>query len=135
MKKSSIVGLVIVAIACAVLVTTFGQASMYVTFDGAQKLRDKGDESEIHVVGALMKNQDGSLVGYRYDPLIDPNRCEFVLQDDSLKIQKVILMQSKPTDFEKSQKVVAIGRYQGDAFVASKVLLKCPSKYENETIN
>jgi cytochrome c-type biogenesis protein CcmE len=40
-----------------------------------------------------------------------------------------------PPDFLRSEKVVVIGRYQQDSFVASKILLKCPSKYEDETLN
>ena len=134
MKKSHIVGLVVIAIATAVLLATFGQASTYVTFSGAQKLAEKGDKGEIHVVGSLVKNIDGSLKNYVYDPLVDPNKCEFTIQDDSSRIEHVTLLQSKPTDFEKSEKVVVIGKYVGDEFTASKVLLKCPSKYENESI-
>ena len=134
MKKSHIVGIVIIAIASAVLVATFGQASTYVTFSGAEKLAERGDNGEIHVVGSLVKNADGSLKDYYYDPLVDPNKCKFTIQDDSSRIEHVTLLQSKPTDFEKSEKVVVIGKYVGEGFTASKVLLKCPSKYENESI-
>jgi cytochrome c-type biogenesis protein CcmE len=31
--------------------------------------------------------------------------------------------------------VVVIGGYQNKVFVASKILLKCPSKYQEEKIN
>lgn len=134
MKKSHIVGILVIAVAIAVLVSTFGQASTYTTFDGAQKLMEKEDDSEIHVVGSLIKNADGTLKNYVYDPLVDPNRCEFVMSDDSGRVESVVLLQSKPTDFEKSEKVVVIGRFSKSGFVASNVLLKCPSKYENETI-
>jgi cytochrome c-type biogenesis protein CcmE len=40
-----------------------------------------------------------------------------------------------PPDFTRSEKVVVIGNYQNNAFVARKILLKCPSKYQEEKIN
>jgi cytochrome c-type biogenesis protein CcmE len=39
-----------------------------------------------------------------------------------------------PQDFLKSEKVVVIGSYDGDHFQASKILLKCPSKYQEEKV-
>ena len=39
---------------------------------------------------------------------------------------------AKPQDFEKSEQVVVIGKIENDAFLASSLLLKCPSKYNDE---
>lgn len=39
---------------------------------------------------------------------------------------------SKPDTFDEAYHIVAIGKYSGDAFVADKLLIKCPSKYETE---
>jgi cytochrome c-type biogenesis protein CcmE len=55
--------------------------------------------------------------------------------DDQGKEQKVFYNQPMPQDFTRSEKVVVIGHYQGDRFVASKILLKCPSKYQEQKIN
>ena len=44
----------------------------------------------------------------------------------------MILKMAKPHDFEKSEKVVLTGKVEGDQFIASSVLLKCPSKYKDE---
>ena len=38
----------------------------------------------------------------------------------------------KPDTFDEAYHIVAIGKYIGDAFVADKLLIKCPSKYEAE---
>lgn len=38
----------------------------------------------------------------------------------------------KPDTFDEAYHIVAIGKYTGDAFVADKLLIKCPSKYEAE---
>ncbi len=134
MKKGSIIAIGVIAIAIAILVSTFGQASSYESFDGAYKKYEAGEKSDVHVVGELVKNADGSLKGYVYDPLVDPNRCEFIVIDSLARVEPVVLLKSKPADFEKSEKVVLIGRFRESGFVASDVLLKCPSKYENEAI-
>jgi cytochrome c-type biogenesis protein CcmE len=40
-----------------------------------------------------------------------------------------------PPDFTRSEKVVVIGSYREGTFVATKILLKCPSKYQDQTLN
>jgi cytochrome c-type biogenesis protein CcmE len=55
--------------------------------------------------------------------------------DDNGKEQTVTYNEPMPADFTKSEKVVVIGSYEGDSFHASKILLKCPSKYQEEKIN
>ncbi len=53
---------------------------------------------------------------------------------DSLSTQyRVIHNQPKPQDMEKSEKVVVVGKMnlEGNYFEADKILLKCPSKYNN----
>ena len=55
--------------------------------------------------------------------------------DDQGKEQKVYYNQPMPPDFTRSEKVVVIGSYDGDDFNASKIILKCPSKYQEEKIN
>jgi len=55
--------------------------------------------------------------------------------DDRKKEQTVFYNEPMPPDFLRSEKVVVIGSYQGENFVASKILLKCPSKYEDKKLN
>lgn len=134
MKKGYLIALVVIAIFVAVFVSTFGQASQYTTFDGAYELYENNDDQEVHVIGELVKNADGSLKDYMYEPLKDPNRCEFSIKDDSSRVERIILTMTKPTDFEKSEKVVVIGSFKNGIFVANNVLLKCPSKYEDKNL-
>ena len=134
MKKGYIVAFVVIGIFIAVFATTFGQASIYANFGKAHEMYKAGEDKEVHVIGALVKNTDGTLKDYVYDPLVDPNKCEFTLVDDSARVEHVVLTMSKPTDFEKSEKVVVIGSFQNEVFVANNVLLKCPSKYEDKTL-
>jgi cytochrome c-type biogenesis protein CcmE len=58
----------------------------------------------------------------------------FILVDDAGKEQKVYYNEPMPPDFTKSEKVVVIGHYQADLFIAEKILLKCPSKYQDDKL-
>lgn len=132
MKKSSIIGLIVIAIAIAVIVSTRENASEYVSFDEAYTMSNVGNANAIHVVGELKKNSNGEIVGV--NPSADRLSVSFVLVDDQQKEEVVYLNQPMPSDLLRSEKVVVIGGYQQDKFVADKVLLKCPSKYEETTI-
>ncbi len=56
----------------------------------------------------------------------------FYLTDDNGRECKVILDGAEPNNFEMATSVVAKGRYssEDDAFHATEVLTKCPSKYQ-----
>jgi cytochrome c-type biogenesis protein CcmE len=131
MKKSHIFGIIVIAAAIGVIVSTAGDASSYVTFDEARRLADKGNESKIHVVGTLKKNNSDQIIGIERSP--DLLSFKFVMVDENNNEQTVLYPQPIPQDFEKSEQVVVVGAYHNDTFVAEKILLKCPSKYqENE---
>jgi len=132
MKKSSLIGIVVIAVAIAVIVSTSSNASSYVTFDEAYEMSENGSANSIHVVGELKKNSVGEIVGVR--PSSDRLTVEFILIDDNNKEQSVFLNSPMPTDLLNSDKVVVIGGYRNDRFMADKVLLKCPSKYEDTTL-
>ena len=132
MKKSSLIGIVVIAIAIAVIVSTAGEASSYVSFDEAYEMAENGKTSSIHVVGELKKNSAGKIVGL--NPSSDRLSVEFILVDDNNKEQTVFLNSPMPSDLLKSDKVVVIGGYKNERFIADKVLLKCPSKYEETSL-
>ena len=132
MKVSHIIGLIVIAIAIAVIVSTGQSASSYVSFEKAYSMSSGGDSESIHVVGELKKNSNGSVVGV--NPSSDMLSVNFVLVDDNQKEEIVYLNQPMPSDLLRSDKVVVIGGYKNDRFVADKVLLKCPSKYEETEI-
>lgn len=131
MKKTHIFALIIIAIAAGIILSTAGDASTYVDFKQAEELALSGDNGSIHVVGTLKKAPNGEILGMQYQPEVDPNYFAFTLQDNNNREQKVIYLSSKPQDFDKSEQVVVIGRMEKDHFAAEKILLKCPSKYEN----
>lgn len=134
MKLSYIILLVIIAVAVGVIVSTTGSASQYVDFEQAAKMAADGDDEMVHVVGKLVKNEQGGFVGMKYNPGIDPNHFEFLLTDTKNKTQQVLYFQPKPQDFEKAEQIVIIGHIKKDVFVADKILMKCPSKYEDKEV-
>jgi cytochrome c-type biogenesis protein CcmE len=58
----------------------------------------------------------------------------FDLQDNTGKMLKVVYAKPKPANFEQAVSVVAIGHYDTarSAFVAEDMLVKCPSKYQEQ---
>jgi cytochrome c-type biogenesis protein CcmE len=131
MKKIHIFGIIVIAIAIGIIITTAGDASTYVDFSTAEKMANEGNNSKIHVVGKLKKDAAGQIVGLNYNPVIDANRFEFLLVDNNNIEKKVIYNDAKPQDFGKAEQVVIIGKMDGDIFKCDKVLLKCPSKYQD----
>lgn len=136
MKKSHIFILFVIAAAIGVIITSAGDASQYVTYQQALALAQKGEDSKVHVVGELTKNEQGEIIGVEYDPLKDPNFLTFNLIDESKQIFRVVCYNPPPSmqDFKKSEKIVIIGKCKGKDFIASEILMKCPSKYEETKI-
>lgn len=128
MKKSSIIGIVVIAIAIAIIISTQNSASSYVSFDVAKEMAESGSNKKIHVVGELKKNTVGQVIGVNPSP--DKLSVSFVMLDDNNLEQTVYYNEPMPSDFLRSEKVVVIGAYHDDKFIADKILLKCPSKYE-----
>ena len=131
MKKIQIFGLIVIAAAIGIIVSTAGDASTYVDFSKAKEMASSGDDESIHVVGRLKKNTSGQILEMDYQPEIDPNYFSFTLVDNNNVAQKVVYKSTKPQDFDKSEQVVVIGKMQNGTFAAEKILMKCPSKYEN----
>ncbi len=130
MKTSHIFGLIIIAIAIGIIMTTASDASTYADFATAETMMKQGENEAIHVVGKPKKDGSGNIVGMKYEPAVDANRFEFVLVDNNNREQKVIYNDAKPQDFGKAEQIVIIGNMENDVFKCSKILLKCPSKYQ-----
>ncbi len=133
MKKTHIIAILVIAAAIAIIISTAGDASTYVSFDQAYQMASQGNTTSIHVVGELKKGPDGALVGIQ--PGADKLSFSFVLVDDAKREQTVFYNEPMPPDFTRSEKIVVIGGFQGDRFVATKILLKCPSKYQENKLN
>ena len=125
MKKAHIIGLIIIAACIGVIISTVTDSSTYVNFATASQHEGK----EFHVVGQLVRDK-----AMHYDPIEDPNYFSFYMIDNVGEERKVIFADTKPRDLEKSEQIVLIGKMEGKQFHASKILMKCPSKYVEEDI-
>lgn len=120
MKLSSIVAVVIGVLGLSgMLVAFLNNASPYVTIAEAKSA--KGDN--LHVAGDLVKetvftDTAGGVV--RFD-----------LKDEAGGKLPVVYHGLPPANMGNATKVVAVGGMKDGAFHATKLLIKCPSKYES----
>ncbi len=124
MKKIHIIAVAMIVIAALLFMNVSDEMGQYATFNDATEL-----EKAVKVVGQLSKDKKMT-----YDPLKDPNYFSFFMKDADGQERKVIYYEAKPQDFEMSEQIVVTGMMQGEDFVASDMLLKCPSKYKDEEI-
>jgi cytochrome c-type biogenesis protein CcmE len=125
MKKSSILGLVAIAIAIAVIISLYSSTSTYGSFSDAKKTA-----SELRIVGHLDKQKE-----LHYDAAKDANYFSFYVKDKKGEECKVVFGGTKPQDFERSEQIVLTGQMIGNEFHASEILMKCPSKYTPDKID
>jgi cytochrome c-type biogenesis protein CcmE len=123
MKKTHIFILVFVVAAIGVIISLFANTSTYTDFSAAIDNPGK----EFHIIGKLVK--DKPIV---YDTKTDANKFTFFMTDQKGVEKLVTYKGAKPQDFEKSEQVVVIGKIENNEFLASSLLLKCPSKYNDE---
>jgi len=124
MKKTHIVAIILIAVAIAFMIGSVSDSSSYADFNEAFE----NPNQEYHVVGELDRSAD-----IAYNPEINPNITKFTMIDNNGEKRKVVLNKSKPQDFERSESVVLIGKAKGEEFHATEMLMKCPSKYKDET--
>ncbi len=134
MKITHLIGIVVIAVAIGMIITTMGDASQYVNFTQAKDMAQHGRTAKIHVVGALKKNAQGQVLDLQYDPAVDANYFAFTLIDNEKRAERVVYRNPKPADFERSEQVVVIGSFQNNQFIADKILMKCPSKYQEDKL-
>ena len=124
MKKIYIVAFVMIAAAIGMLINAADDMSTYATFDEARLTGNK-----VKIAGQLSKDKE-----MYYEPQVDPNYFTFYIKDAQGEEQKVVMHGAKPQDFEMSEQIVVTGRLAGDEFIASDLLMKCPSKYKDEEV-
>lgn len=124
MKKIHIVAIVMIAAAIGILISAAGDMSTYGTFAEAERA-----EQKVKIAGQLSKDKE-----MYYNPEEDPNYFSFFIKDSKGDERKVVLLAAKPQDFELSEQIVVTGQMDGETFVATDLLMKCPSKYQDEEV-
>ena len=118
MKKTHIIGLVLIALAVGVIFSSLANTGKYANFTEAFNNEGK----KFTIVGWLDHEQE---------IIAEPTRCTFYIKDKEDNVKKVVYDHAKPTDFERSESIVLTGFADGDVFRATELSLKCPSKYND----
>jgi len=124
MNKLHIIAGLLLITGLAVFFSLSRDVSTYASFQEAGL-----NHQRVKVAGTLSKDKE-----MYYNPQENPNYFSFYLRDPKGEEKKVILLQGKPQDFDRSEQIVVTGEMKGEEFVANEVLLKCPSKYKDEEI-
>lgn len=127
-KTKFIVGGVIIALAIVFLIYTGVQstAAYFFTVD------------ELYAKGAAVENQTVRVAGKVDAATIDFNNRDLLLTFDVTsetgQRMHVIFNGPKPDQMREGADAILEGKYDGQAFTAQTLLLKCPSRYEENGI-
>lgn len=121
MKSSSIAIILAIAVLVGYTIVQLGSSSTYSTFTQAKGAPGKS----YTVVGYL--DLDNALN-------FDPKKVQFSFYalDKDGNSSRVIYNQPKPQDFERSEEITMTGYATDSAFIATNILMKCPSKYNEQ---
>jgi hypothetical protein len=123
MKKTHIAVLVGIGILIAVLLVFAGDFSSFESIESARRKPGKF----VHLITRFDKSQP-----VQYDPQRDPNFVSFYVLDSLGNQTKVVYHKGKPTDMERSERLVLKGRMTDTHFECTDMKLKCPSKYKED---
>ncbi|MBC7903426.1 MAG: cytochrome c maturation protein CcmE [Gemmatimonadaceae bacterium] len=126
MKRTHIILLVFIAAAIAALVSFTGNLTTYETVASARQKEGKF----VRLIAKVDMSQP-----IEYDPRKNPNYMAFTAIDTLGQSTRVVYLNSKPTDFEKSERLVLNGKMTNGQFEAKDMLMKCPSKYKDDPNN
>ena len=126
MTAKMIIGGLIIAVTMIWGVSSFlGTTIQYVSIAEAKEA-----DQTVQVMGIIAKDE----VSYNSDE----SRLEFTIYDaeseggDTPERLKVVYYGVVPGNFDQATSVVCKGASKDDEFVADKLLVKCPSKYQGE---
>ncbi len=127
-KTKFIIGGVIIALAIAYLIYAGVQSSAayFLTVD------------ELYAKGTAIENQTVRVSGKVDAATIDFNnrdlRLAFDVTSETGQRLHVIFNGPKPDQMREGAEAILEGKYDGQAFTAQSLLLKCPSRYEENGI-
>ena len=124
MKKTHIIILIGIA---ALIVGLLSYSVDFSTYDTVRSAMEKKGKF-VHLIAKLDRSEP-----IIYDAINNPNYLTFYAVDSLGGKTKVIYHNSKPADLEKSERIVMKGKMQEDHFECNDILLKCPSKYKDDT--
>lgn len=126
MKKTHVLALIAIIVALGAILSSLYDAETYSGFNNARKHEGK----QFQIIGKLNKKKE-------ITQQIENGSVwlSFFMIDEEGVEQQVYFQGTKPQDFEKSEQVVVVGSFEKASFVASNLLLKCPSKYNEGSLS
>jgi cytochrome c-type biogenesis protein CcmE len=127
-KIKFIVGGVIIVLAIAYLIYTGvqGSAAYFLTVD------------ELYAKGVPMENRTVRVSGKVDAATIEFNNRDLILAfevvSDSGQRMQVVFNGPKPDQMRAGAEAILEGKYDGQTFTAQSLLLKCPSRYEEQGV-
>jgi len=123
MKKSQIIGIIFIAVCLGILVNALSDPGKMAGFGEAF-----ADPEHTYRVSGLLDKEHEVI----YDPISNTSLTIFHMKDQAGVSKKILLQKSKPQGFEMSESLVIVGHAEGNEFIAEEMLMKCPSKYNEE---
>jgi cytochrome c-type biogenesis protein CcmE len=119
LRRGISLGVVVIAAGVGLMsLVTGGGVTPYVGFDEARASR-----GNVQVMGDIISGQSS------YE--VQGGSFSFYISDANGDRMRVVYSGTKPGNFDQATSVVCVGRYVNDTFHADKLLVKCPSKYQN----
>lgn len=120
MNVKLIIAVVLLAVATVVGVSSFKKTmTPYIGF------------AEARTASGLVQ-VNGKLADKNYVLKAEEQFMRFNLKDEKGDVMPVEYRGVIPGNFDQAVSVVAIGKFSGDHFEATQLLVKCPSKYQAE---
>ena len=121
MKNSQIAIIIAIAVLIGYTLVRLGNSSTYSSFSDAIALN--GEKTTVIGYLDLEESMD-----------FNPQTVQFAFtaRDKKGNSSKVIYNQPKPQDFERSEEITMTGYATDSAFIATDILMKCPSKYNEQ---
>ena len=126
-RRFKLMPILIMALMAGGVIMLVSASKAMSTYSNFAQVKRSGETAK--VVGVLAKDKP-----MYYNAEENPNLFRFYMTDQQGEVREVTLKAAKPQDFELSEQVVATGSFVGDEFVATSILMKCPSKYKNEEV-
>lgn len=125
MKPAHIIALAVIAISMVVTLIVFaGTTAHHVTV--AEAMKNPGEQ--VQVPGDIVKDT------VRFDTTAGRGSLRFDVTDpkDPDSRMSIVYEQPKPENFDSAEKVEAVGQFKNGEFHATNLLVKCPSKYNDQ---
>lgn len=124
MKNKYIFGGIIIVLFLGIMAYLFTQSNIKYE---SNFVNVKSTDKTVKATGSWVKEKS-------YDMNREQNTFSFIMKDETGNEMKVIYEGAMPNNFESATSVVVTGSYRNGYFHAKDILTKCPSKYEQKSV-